>query len=74
MRVLELFKGGGSVTQFCEQRGWEVYSVDWDPESQADFCGDILDFEPPPGKWDILWASPDCRLFSTLQNLSLIHI
>ena len=70
MRVLELFSGTGSVTKYCKQRGWECVSVDWDPKSGADHCCDIMNFEPE-GTFDIVWASPDCRIYSVLQHVHL---
>ena len=71
MRVLELFKGTGSVTSYCQTRGWEVTSLDWDPETKPDICCDILDFQPngrSDPRYDIIWASPDCAIFSQFQH------
>ena len=71
MRVLELFKGTGSVTSYCQTRGWEVTSLDWDPKTKPDICCDILDFQPngrSDPRYDIIWASPDCAIFSQFQH------
>ena len=71
MRVLEFFKGTGSVTSYCQTRGWEVTSLDWDPETKPDICCDILDFQPngrSDPRYDIIWASPDCAIFSQFQH------
>lgn len=73
MRLLELFKGTGSVGQtFLElYPNGEVISLDFDPTCNATHTCNILDFDYsqyPVGYFDILWASPDCRIFSILQE------
>jgi hypothetical protein len=74
MRVLELFKGTGSVTKYCEARGWEVVSVDIDPQFEATYTCDILDFEYtafPVGHFDIVWASPECKVYPSMQYVNI---
>lgn len=70
MKVLELFAGTRSIGKAFEEKGHEVYSIEWD-KSFADidwyvdigkiFAKDILDRF---GKPDVIWASPDCTTFS----------
>ena len=70
MRVLELFKGTGSVTKYCSQHAeYEVVSLDIDPQSEATHTCNILDWDYtayPKGHFDIVWASPPCTEYSTM--------
>ena len=69
MNVLELFSGTGSVGKCCEKLDWSWYSVDL--EFDADFKGDIMDFDYKqfPKDWfDVIWASPPCTNYSKLQD------
>lgn len=70
MKVLELFAGTRSIGKAFEQRGHEVYSVDWDSGFDGiDFCGDVMDLSADHvidrfGRPDVIWASPDCTTYS----------
>lgn len=69
MKVLELFKGTGSVGKCLPEA--EIYSVDILKKFNPTFCGDIMDFNYKQfevGYFDIIWASPECKVFSQLQN------
>ena len=74
MKVLELFSGTGSVSKVCDKLGYEVVSVDisnqfMNPTHQVD----ILNFnykQYKPGYFDIIWASPPCRTFSSMKFLT----
>ena len=69
MNVLELFSGTGSVGKVCDKLGWTSYSVDL--ISEADFKGDIMDFDYkkfPKDYFGIVWASPPCTNYSKLQD------
>ena len=69
VKVLELFSGTGSVGKCCKQLGWDVVSVDL--LLPADHEVDIMDFDYkqyPKDEFDIVWASPPCTFYSTLQN------
>lgn len=69
MNVLELFSGTRSVGKVCDKLGWNSYSVDL--ISEADFKGDIMDFDYkkfPKNHFDIIWASPPCTNYSKLQG------
>jgi hypothetical protein len=66
-RILILFKGTGSVDALFERLGWEVVSLDilkkFNPTHQCD----IMDFvytQYPRGYFDIIWASPECKVYS----------
>lgn len=68
MKVLELFSGTGSVGKCCEALGWDVVSVDLLLPATHE-C-DIMDFnykQYSKDDFDIVWASPPCTAYSTLQ-------
>ena len=49
----------------------EVISLDIDPTCGATHTCDIMDFDYlayPSGHFDIIWASPDCRIFSQAMH------
>ena len=71
MKILELFKGSGSITKYYEGTDNEVISLDFEKKYEPDICCDIMDWnykEYPVGYFDIIWASPECKIFSMLQN------
>ena len=69
MKVLELFSGTHSVGKVCEEKGWEVVSLDLD---NADINIDILKWDYKKdykeGDFDIIWASPPCSTFSNCRR------
>lgn len=74
MRVLELFKGSGSITRALEPLGHEIVSLDLNPKFQPTHVVDILDFEYkqyPPKHFDVIWASPECKIYSQLQTTNV---
>ena len=70
MRVLELFKGTGSVSKVCEQLGWDCISLDIEKRFNPDICCDIIDwnYKELDEQFDIIWASPPCTSYSKLQH------
>lgn len=66
MKVLELFAGSRSIGRECDKRGWEVFSVDWQPFEDIDLAIDIeeLRVEHLPFIPDMVWMSPDCTSYS----------
>lgn len=70
MKVLELFAGTRSIGKAFEERGHEVYSVEWDTSHEnIDLYIDIMELTSDMilekfGKPDIIWASPDCTSYS----------
>ena len=71
MRVLELFKGSGSIGKHYEGTVNEIISLDFEKKYKPDICCDIMEWnykEYPTGHFDIIWASPECKIFSMLQN------
>ena len=67
MRLLELFSGTKSIGRAFEAFGWQVTSLDSDPQSQPTICEDVLKWDYKafqPGHFDLVWASPVCTEFS----------
>lgn len=69
MKVLELFSGTRSVGKAFEERGHEVFSVDYCEDFAADLHDDIEFLTAEKvlelfGKPDVIWASPDCTTYS----------
>lgn len=73
MKILELFAGTKSIGRAFEEKGHEVYSVEWDRNFEnislyADISKltskDII--ELCGGKPDVIWASPDCTTYSVM--------
>lgn len=72
MKILELFKGSGSIGKAAKRLGYtEIVSLDIDSKYSPDIVSDIMDWDYknsyPPGYFDIIWASPPCTYYSTLQ-------
>lgn len=70
MKFLELFSGTHVMADAFKAHGWETYTVDWDPETDADLHTDIGKMtvtdiiELCHGVPDVIWASPDCTSYS----------
>lgn len=70
MKVLELFAGQRSIGKAFENKGHEVFSIDWDKiHTNIDWYTDISkivasDILERFGTPDIIWASPDCTTYS----------
>jgi len=70
MRVLELFKGTGSISKYFEDTDTEVISLDILEKYKPTICCDIMEFDYKKysvGYFDIIWASPECKVYSQLQ-------
>lgn len=71
-RMLELFKGTGSVGKVAKKMGFEVVSLDLDPIYTPEIETDILDWDYKEfyrkTKFlpDFIWASPPCNTYSVL--------
>lgn len=70
MKVLELFAGTRSIGKAFEEKGHDVFSVEWSKDFEnIDLYEDILnvtakDIIEKFGHPDVIWASPDCTTFS----------
>lgn len=70
VKILELFAGTRSIGKAFEERGHEVFSIDWNKDFEninlyTDIstltAEDIIDKFGVP---DVIWASPDCTTYS----------
>lgn len=66
LNILELFAGTGSFSSVARKAGHKVFTSDYDPVFDTDYCVDIMDFDIKklPFIPDIIWASPPCETFS----------
>lgn len=70
MKVLELFAGERCIGRAFENRGHEVFSIDWDKvHKDIDLYEDINKLSANDilyrfGRPDVIWASPDCTSYS----------
>ena len=50
------------------EAGWDVTDVDWDGRFKPEIVTDITKWDYKnafkPGRFDVVWASPDCRMYS----------
>lgn len=69
--LLELFSGTGSVEKVAKQLGYaEVISLDNDPSRRPTISTDIMSWDYkayPSGYFNVIWASPPCTYYSSLQ-------
>ena len=70
MKILELFAGTRSIGKAFEEKGHEVFSVEWNEKFEnIDWYEDIgiitaQDIIKRFGIPDVIWASPDCTSYS----------
>jgi hypothetical protein len=66
MNLLELFAGSRSVGNVAEQKGMNVFSVDWQKFDKIDLAIDIEELQKKdiPFIPDVIWASPDCTTYT----------
>ena len=70
-RLLELFSGTGSIGRAFEELGWEVFSLDLDPKSNATITMDFMEFDWtvfPKDYFQCIWASPPCTMYSIART------
>jgi site-specific DNA-cytosine methylase len=74
MRVLELFKGSGSITKYYQDTDTEVVSLDILEKYKPTICCDIIDFDYKQyevGYFDIIWGSPECKVYSSMNIMNI---
>ena len=64
MLMLDLFAGLGGASQAMRERGWQVVTVDINPEFEPDIVVDIRVFRWNGPRPDLVWASPPCTEFA----------
>jgi C-5 cytosine-specific DNA methylase len=70
LKVLELFAGTRSIGKAFEEKGHEVFSVEWDKQHEnINLYTDIGELTAEKvrelfGEVDVIWASPDCTSYS----------
>ena len=70
-RMLELFKGTGSIGKIAEEMGYEVVSLDILEKYKPTIVSDIMEWDYTqyePEYFEVIWSSPECKIFSNLQN------
>ena len=71
LRMLDLFSGTHSVGRVACELGFSVTSLDL---CDASICCDVLAWDYTayePGYFDVIWASPCCRTFSTVRRSNI---
>jgi hypothetical protein len=71
--LLELFCGTGSVRKVATALGYRVVSVDVNQRWRPDICLGVQELDAARlerefGKFDVVWASPDCSQYSCVWN------
>lgn len=66
INLLELFAGSRSIGKVAEEKGINVFSVDWKGFDNIDLVADIEELQQKdiPFIPDLIWASPDCTTYS----------
>jgi hypothetical protein len=64
MLVLDLFSGTKSLKKFVDNKQWDYLSLDIEPKHNPDILIDFLEWDYKTVNPDILWASPDCAVYS----------
>jgi hypothetical protein len=68
MKLLELFCGTKSIGKEFEHAGFEVTSLDFDPQFDPTITTDILIIPDDYfSGFDVVWASPPCNAFSVCR-------
>jgi hypothetical protein len=64
MLVLDLFCGTKSLKPIVNEKNWNYISLDIESKFSPDICIDFLDWDYTSINPDVLWASPDCSVYS----------
>lgn len=72
MKTLDLFSGTKSFSKIADELGYETYTLDIESKNNPTFCIDIMNWDYkqlPPGYFHIIWASPNCKCYSSMNFL-----
>lgn len=64
LRMLDLFAGLGGASAAMRARGWDVVTVDIDPDFGCTYTADLETWSYDGPSVDLVWASPPCTEFS----------
>ena len=64
MLVLDLFCGTKSLKPIVESIGYKYIGLDIEPKHEPEILIDFLDWDYTSINPDIIWASPDCSVYS----------
>ena len=73
MKTLDLFCGTKSFSKIAEKMGYETTTLDILESFNPTICCDILNWDYksiPRGTYHIIWSSPNCKDYSTMNFLS----
>jgi site-specific DNA-cytosine methylase len=73
MKSLDLFCGTKSFSKVAEEKGFECTTLDILEKFNPTICCDLMDWdykEKPVGYYDVIWASPNCKDYSSMNFLS----
>lgn len=67
-KVLELFCGRNIIAKEFQKQGFNTWTIDNDPQFNADEKADILELNPKTmTRFDVIWASPPCTQFTVAR-------
>lgn len=64
MLMLDLGSGLGGASQVMKERGWQVVTVDINPDFKPDIVADLREFSWSGPRPDLVWCSPPCTEFA----------
>jgi hypothetical protein len=64
MLVLDLFCGTKSLKPFIENKGWKYMGLDIEKKHNPEILTDFLEWDYKSISPDLIWASPDCSVYS----------
>ena len=72
IRTLDLFCGTKSFSKVADEFGYETHTLDILEKFNPTYCVDLMEWDYkqlPVGYFDIIWASPNCKDYSSLNFL-----
>tara|TARA_R110002167_G_scaffold353759_1_gene567195 strand:- start:42 stop:653 length:612 start_codon:yes stop_codon:yes gene_type:complete len=73
MNTLDLFCGTKSFSKVAEKHGYKTYTLDILEKFDPTYCCDLMQWDYkqlPPNYFHIIWASPNCKDYSSMNFLS----